>query len=168
MELATNFKKYFLILLGVTALTYGSIGYADTVNTISGTLADGSITTFSNDATVNGEFTDTWEFTLGPAHSDVQVILNNVAVGGGLVFNIAGLTGTLDGIGGLVFTAANLAAGPHTLTVSGTGTGALGGLYSGSLSVTAVPLPAAAWLFGSAVLGLSLVSRRKQQAKAAV
>jgi hypothetical protein len=32
----------------------------------------------------------------------------------------------------------------------------------GSLSVSAVPLPAAAWLFGSALLGLIAVAKRKR------
>jgi hypothetical protein len=35
--------------------------------------------------------------------------------------------------------------------------------YTVSLEVTAVPIPAAAWLFGSALLGLGVVKRKKRR-----
>jgi hypothetical protein len=43
---------------------------------------------------------------------------------------------------------------------NGGGVGSMGG-YPKSLSITAVPIPAAAWLFGSALMGLIGINRRK-------
>jgi hypothetical protein len=42
---------------------------------------------------------------------------------------------------------------------------ASGGIYASYIDVQAVPVPAAAWLFGSALLGLGGVSRRRASAK---
>jgi len=55
---------------------------------------------------------------------------------------------------------------PITLTFNGDGTGdvlaaSLLGNASGPFTVAAVPVPAAAWLFGSALLGLVGIKRRK-------
>lgn len=49
----------------------------------------------------------------------------------------------------------------YYLLVTGDATGAKGGSYTGNYAVAAVPLPAAVWLFGSALAGLAVVRRRK-------
>lgn len=79
-------------------------------------------------------------------------------------FGSVGLT-YLNGVGGtgssvsLVFT--NLAAGDYTLILGGNGGGGHGD-YSVTFSSTApVPLPAAVWLFGTALMGGTWISRRK-------
>jgi hypothetical protein len=59
-----------------------------------------------------------------------------------------------------------LAAGNYILEVRGNVTGAAGGSYSGVLNVanvttTPVPVPAAVWLLGSALVGMASISRRK-------
>mgnify|MGYP000238058128 CR=1 FL=1 len=54
-------------------------------------------------------------------------------------------------------------ADDYSLKFLGTG----GKLGSATLSASAVPLPAAVWLFGSALMGLFGVSRRKSSAVAA-
>ena len=63
-----------------------------------------------------------------------------------------------------------LTAGSYKFDVSGKTSGLMGGNYavqfsslpSSSVAVSAVPLPAAAWLFGSALLGFTGLNRRKQ------
>jgi hypothetical protein len=60
-------------------------------------------------------------------------------------------TGTLEGAG----------FDPTPATLSWTGNGP-GSLYSWSATVSAVPVPAAVWLFGSGLLGLIGMARRKE------
>lgn len=55
----------------------------------------------------------------------------------------------------------NLNAGTYVLEVRGTVTGSAGGSYSGVLNVAPVPLPAALWLFGSAVGGMLTLRRNR-------
>ncbi len=47
-----------------------------------------------------------------------------------------------------------LGNGAYTLLFSGDVTGSGGGIINGAIAVEAVPLPAAVWLFGSALIGL--------------
>jgi len=56
----------------------------------------------------------------------------------------------------------SLLAGDYSMVVSGTGTGAAGGAYTGSLEITAVPIPPAVLLLGSGILGLVAVAKRKR------
>jgi hypothetical protein len=53
-----------------------------------------------------------------------------------------------------------LSAGTYVLEVRGNVVGAAGGGYSGVLNVAAVPVPAAAWLFGSSLIGLMSLRRK--------
>jgi hypothetical protein len=67
--------------------------------------------------------------------------------------------------GGVVLNDPNLAVGTYALEVRGATTGTFGGTYSGALNlsnVAAVPLPAAVWLFGSALAGMASVRRSKK------
>lgn len=54
-----------------------------------------------------------------------------------------------------------LEAGDYILEVRGLVDGQFGGSYSGVLNIVPVPLPAAAWLLGSAIAGLGLFGRRR-------
>ncbi|MDD5581102.1 MAG: hypothetical protein PHY16_17760 [Methylobacter sp.] len=71
---------------------------------------------------------------------------------------------TIDGFtasSGGAYSLTNLGPGLYNFLVSGTASGIGGGQYG--VGVSAVPLPAAVWLFGSAMLGfLSLAKRRNQ------
>ncbi len=60
----------------------------------------------------------------------------------------------------VVFDDVLLGAGTYVLELRGAVTGALGGGYVGALDVAEVPVPAAAWLMGSALLGLIGARRR--------
>ncbi len=59
------------------------------------------------------------------------------------------------------FRYANLAAGDYFFRVAGTLIGN-DGQYTGQMKVNEVPLPAAAWLFLTAILGLVTVARKKR------
>jgi hypothetical protein len=54
-----------------------------------------------------------------------------------------------------------LSAGTYVLELRGSVSGLAGGSYSGVLNVAPVPAPAAAWLFGSALMGMTGLRRRK-------
>jgi len=55
-----------------------------------------------------------------------------------------------------------LAPGTYVLQMRGDVTGTSGGSYAGPLHIAPVPLPAAAWLFGSGLLGLGAIARRRK------
>lgn len=59
-----------------------------------------------------------------------------------------------------VISPSSLSAGTYVLEVRGNVTGSAGGSYSGVLNVSNVPVPAAFWMFGTAVGGLVAVRRR--------
>jgi len=52
--------------------------------------------------------------------------------------------------------------GTYVLQTRGTVTGTFGGSYAGTLNLTAVPVPAAAWLLGSGLIGLAGVARKRK------
>lgn len=77
-------------------------------------------------------------------------------------------TATTTPGGSVTFLFTDLAAGNYSLFVGGNYSGGAGspGKYTVSLTASPVPLPAAFWLFGSAVAGLGLAGRRKGKADA--
>lgn len=62
-----------------------------------------------------------------------------------------------------VLPATNLTAGTYVLEIRGNVTGANGGSYAGTLNIVPIPLPAAAWLLGSGLLGLGTMARRRKR-----
>lgn len=56
-----------------------------------------------------------------------------------------------------------LAPGTYVLQMRGNVTGTFGGSYAGTMNFAPVPLPAAVWLFGSGLLGLGGLARRRKQ-----
>lgn len=71
--------------------------------------------------------------------------------------NYAGQSGTFG-----LFDLGVLGAGDYFLNLVGVTTGTLGGNYTVSLGLTAVPLPAAFWLFFTALAGFAGFNARKR------
>ncbi len=67
---------------------------------------------------------------------------------------------TVDG-GSVAYTFNGLAAGQYSLWIGGNGLDNVNEYYRGSMSVAAVPIPGAVWLFGSAIAGLVGFGRRR-------
>lgn len=122
--------------------------------------------------TVGDSFIDNWNFKVVSANSggEAQLSLTNIAVGrfqnlAAEILNVA----TLAKVVPTYYTTglfASLANGDYVLRVTGT-VGAEPTSYSGTLEIdgpgaTNVPVPAAVWLFGSALVGLMGVSGRKK------
>jgi len=84
-----------------------------------------------------------------------------------LDFQNSASTTTPGGSASLLFT--NLAAGDYTLFVGGNFSGGAGaaGKYTVGLTASPVPIPAAIWLFGSALAGIGVLGRRKEKTLAA-
>lgn len=55
----------------------------------------------------------------------------------------------------------SLASGTYVLEIRGSVSGSSGGSYAGVMNVAPVPLPAALWLFGSALAGVAASRRRR-------
>lgn len=131
--------------------------------------------TYNFDAQVTkktASFFDEWRFTLASLSNAESEVVNVISGQGknisGLYFSlfsananyviqsaVAGCTSVL------ACSAAGLASGQYVLHVGGSGTGNGGGAYDGTLTITAVPLPPAAILFGSVLFGLAVVGRRR-------
>ncbi len=111
---------------------------------------------------------DTWTFNL-PYQSVISASATNsyAKFAAKITGKINGFTATLNGVALDLTTIGttqmlsidNLLSktGLQTLEISGTGEGS----YGGSIAVAQTPIPAALWLFGSALMGLFGVSRRK-------
>lgn len=147
-----------LLLSGMAqALTFTALNCTGANTTVSCSGNNTSTINFTNSSTAT-PFTDTITFSTDASSgllavfefdvpsffdSTVSLKLNNVAVAPGLL---------------------NLLVGANTLEITTSSTGSFGG-YAGKL--TAVPLPAAAWLFISALGGLAVIGRRRRMIKPA-
>ncbi len=123
----------------------------------------------TNTADLSGPFADTGTFTLTDAGS-INVSLGDSELTAGFIniLNVSQFSVTdplntqLFSTGNLVdshFILSGLSAGTYTLQFTGDAEGVFGGAYD--VTVSAVPLPAAAWLFGSALLGFVTFSARR-------
>lgn len=141
------------------------------------TLAVGDVGSFGNTVSLGptlDDVTDKWYFSLptasGVGSSVASIVLDFLPLSGpeynfsSLSFSLHAAdeswTSSLTSAGSsLVLT--SLAAGTYYVDVVGDANGSLGGAYSGIVAVSAVPLPAAAWLMLSGLLGLGAVARRR-------
>jgi len=102
-------------------------------------------------------------FTISNAGSGASSAITAVSLELNSFINIANFAATLNGTaltlssgpgGTTALFQGMLADGAYTLLFSGDVTGSGGGIINGAIAVEAVPLPAAVWLFGSALIGL--------------
>ena len=110
------------------------------------------------------EFEDTWTLTVsGPA--TVTLIISHVDLDL-YDWSVTDLLGNLTGSGaidaGIEFTQALADTTDYILTITGGFTGFGGGSYDVLAQISAVPLPAAVWCFGSALVGLAVVGRKRR------
>ena len=169
-------------LIASALLVGGLSAEAATVALTNGTspgpsLAVGDVGTFGNTVALGGgadDVPDKWYFTLptasGVGSTVASIVLDFLPLAGpeysfsSLSFSLhaddESWTSSLTGAGSsLVLT--SLAAGSYYVDIVGDASGSLGGAYSGIVAVSAVPLPAAAWLMLSGLLGLGAVARRR-------
>ncbi|MBK8970376.1 MAG: hypothetical protein IPM37_02970 [Hahellaceae bacterium] len=139
---------------------------------VSGGFVNGPLTTgqyeFDNETVgINSAIGDTWSFSLA-SNSAVELSVSpsefNFMGAKIMGTNLNGSFGvTPIAMGEIVSLGVLLANTVYSINFNGVVTGSIGGGYDGALKVAAVPVPAAVWLFGSALLGLTLFSRRRNQ-----
>ena len=155
----------FVLMAAAPAVLASSLSYnaANNQNLASGHYG---FSKYHSPFKASGKFYDTWGFSLAE-NSKVSLGIKDIEFGWHRfkLLDISNMS--------IVFDGKNLPEGAwfHTMleggkqyqfSVAGDVAGLFGGAYKGKLGVSAVPLPAAAWLFLSALAGL-VVIRRKQQ-----
>ncbi len=161
-------KSFLFVVLSVLIMAVVSY-QADAATVNLGTIHESK--DFSN--SVSGSFSDIWTFKTLP-NDGIGVSATNVSIK--LAGFIDKFSGILDGValdfdsatsiiaGKKIITnsliGAGFGAGDHTLVISGIA--GKSASYGGSIAVAETPIPAAVWLFGSALMGLMGVSRRKK------
>ena len=174
-------KANKLIGMAVGAAMLGASGLANAATVDLGAAGLGVPLPFSGFATL-GPFFDTFKFSLpsngGSGYSVVNFPLTIPDIGtfntifssmsvfsnpDGIAFNLDDDLLLTNSTGGssLSLTLPAAAGGNMYLTVAGVTNGTQGGLYSGAIQAAVVPLPPAAWMLGSALVGLVAVGRRK-------
>jgi len=111
----------------------------------------------------HGKFDNDWYFSLtSPSKLKGDALSINFAGFDikGLKLELIDTTTNTDYFLSHKFTLAGLPAGDYELIVTGDATGKNGGVYSGA--ITAVPLPAAAWLLLSGLVGVGVIARRRR------
>jgi len=123
-------------------------------------------------ANVTGDFSISYDLSVAPSTGIRNVTVENpdenITITSVIITDSASATiasAIFDGTGSWNMSAYLFNTTTYTLTILG----GLAGNFGGSVTTTvsAVPLPAAVWLFGSALVGLFGASRRKSSAMAA-
>ncbi len=186
MECKEKMIRQSSLLLVLVLSLFSGLASAITVDQLETTSATNNIfdlgpliepgKTFGAHHEHQGWFRDEWTFSLSEL-SNVALRVDNVLelaepdtwVDGELVVNLLNINDLhthfsfqLGAESEWVY--ATLDVGNYFFVVEGGTDGSLGGMYAGTVSVAAVPLPAAALLFGSALLGLFGVRARSRKA----
>jgi hypothetical protein len=157
--------KKILVVVSFILAAFSFQANAATYNL--GTIND--FESFSGYLTKDNGYSETWNFKV-LFQSVVSASATNTAsvFKGKIVGKVKDFSATLDGIsldlaslGNAQFLSIDnllASAGDHSLVISGSSDGS----YGGSIAVAQTPIPAAVWLFGSALMGMMGVSRRKK------
>ena len=168
--------KMLKLVLASAAIAIASAAHASntpmTLNSYPGPdLTPGDTASFLNSPGI-GSISDNWTFGLTTSNGVGAQAIDFNFLG---IFNIIGFAATLyqsNGAGGytgpaiatggsgVTFVVPSLAAGEYDLVITGTANGTAGGFYQGVVS--AVPLPAAAWLLLSGLAGVGIMARRRK------
>ena len=156
------------VILPAAFVFAATTAHADVVDL--GELSAG-VTPYTANVAV-GAFSTDYTFSLADVSSGIfslnQLPLTN---GGVNVFDFSSLSFDLysvaDGwqqgaVAGSEFTFANLAAGDYYITVAGTASGAVGGIYAGAITVAAVPEPSSVAMLMIGFAALGAVARRRR------
>jgi len=171
----TNLLKSMLgiLVMGIAGFAHATV-YTLTDNNPPGpTLNPGDIANFGNSVAASTSFSDNWFFKLGQPGAGGLVTNIDVTVGATSILNISPFTVNLYAESGGIITGPSLASGTsfnlpalasgmYDLVITGTATGILGGQYVGTVAASAVPLPAAAWLLLSGLVGIGAMARRRR------
>lgn len=176
-DMLSKFKGLLLSAVLLFGMSAASVANSATFDL--GTLSDSASINFESQMKAihvtpgTNTVTDTYTFSLSQA-SNVELGLSNLSIGsvfGSLVgldsLSLALGSKTLvlpdSSISGEMTVFNLLADTVYSFTVTGVPGGSLGrGVYGGSVQVTAVPLPAAVWLFATALFGLFGFKRVKE------
>jgi hypothetical protein len=160
-----------LAFLAVAALNSTAVASTYTITT----PVDQLLSPYINFATTPvGNFSDTYNFTISSqSYGAASATNHQLTFGPFQILDIAGLNMNIyyegstllssSGSGVSVFNT-NVLPGSYHAVITGTSTGLSGGAYMMSMVATPapVPVPAAAWLLGSGLIGLVAVARRKE------
>jgi hypothetical protein len=155
-------KRFILYAIVLFTATVSGGAFAGTVID-AGTFTQAG-DTYTPSSPYSGVFTDVIKFDVGA--SGLSLLFEGEHEG--MVGDNMLLTNTFDGadyhLGSTFSETLSLAAGSYVFTLSGFAMNALNSsIYSDyNLEITAVPLPAAAWLFGSALFGFISYSVRRK------
>ncbi len=160
-------KLRYLLAASLLALASAGAQAATTLSFGSKTIGLGQSTT-SDTFYAPGGFNHIWTLNVAGENNfylefnDAEVTTQTI----GTVLNIDNISAsgaplTFSNVGDRWFFQGNVADGRYYITVSGNTTGLAGGLYTASLSAAPVPIPPAALLFGSALIGLAGLRRKK-------
>lgn len=108
-----------------------------------------------------------WDTGAGNKHQAWNLDASNPGLLDTTGLTYLGHSSTTTEGGMTTLTLANLAAGEYSVWIGGNAggpTGMTNQRYIADIAVSAVPVPAAAWLMGSAVLGLAGMRRKKETA----
>jgi hypothetical protein len=154
--------KKLLVVLGLAMAAFSFQASAATLSLVS-TAHFTTNMAFTNGSTIGsiattpaGNVSDVWNLFVGAGEiAKITFEPKNLAQFGIKFFNIDNFTVLPNSL------MTGLAAGSHFFSVTGISNGLLGGSYQVGASVAQTPIPAAVWLFGSALMGLTGISRRK-------